>query len=173
MLLDTDLPYLEPLLLWLRKDESLKNIFTEKSFFMPHDDLLSAINEAISKNCPAPRALWILPNVSVPLTGSQRCNSPAMHTFYIQIIVQCIRDKFQISVKDDKLSLTGQFMELTKIRRTVKDSVKRFAKDSEMKSIREFSNLIWGGDSMLYPNTEEGIDPFLITNIEYKVQLYV
>lgn len=172
VLMDTDLPYLEPLLFWLRADDNLKQVFTEKSFFMPHDDLLSAVQEAIKKDCPTPRALWILPSNTVPLTQSQRCNSPGVHSFYIQIIVQCIRDKFQIVNKGGSLALTGQFMELTKIRNTVKDSVKRFAIDVEKNNIRTFSNLLWAGDTMLYPGSEGGMDPFLITNVEYRVNLY-
>ena len=32
MQIDSDLPYLEPLLMWLRNDESLKPYFTDKSF---------------------------------------------------------------------------------------------------------------------------------------------
>ena len=56
MLLDTDLPYLEPLLFWLRKDEKLKLLFSQDSFFMPHSNLITATEEAMKKDCPAPRA---------------------------------------------------------------------------------------------------------------------
>lgn len=169
----TDLPYLEPLLFWLRQDPELKTIFTEKSYFMPHDDMINAVMEAIKKDCPAPRVIWILPQQTIATATNPNCKSPGRHTFYIQIFVQCIRDKFQISKKDNKIQLTGQFMELTKIRNEVKRSVNDFSKSQNNLPIKKFDNIRWVGDSMLYPESEGGHQSFLITNLEYEVTLYV
>lgn len=173
-LLDTDLPYLEPLLLWLRKDEALKKYFTEKSFFMPHSDLLSATKEAMDKDCPSPRALWILPQDTVALQQSPpNCKYTGSHTFYIQLIVQCIRDHFQLSKIDGEIHLTGQFMELMQLRKYVKKSVSAFANDYERtknkSAVIKFDDIGWRGDQMLYPNEE---NTFLITAIQYQVKIY-
>lgn len=170
MLLDTDLPYLEPLLFWLQDDESLKQHFTRDSFFMPHDSFLSAIDEAMQKNCPAPRALWILPQDSFPTSKNVGCKSNALHRFSIMIMVQCIRDSFQISNVAGKPKLTGQFMELTQLRKIVKNSVHRFSLHHEKTVIvnKKFSEISWNADKMLYPQEHK----FLATNIEFEVKIY-
>lgn len=171
-MLDTDLPYLEPLLLWLRKDAKLSEYFTEKSFFMPHNDLVSATSEAMKKDCPAPRALWILPQDTIAIQQTPpNCKYTGNHTFYIQIMVQCIRDAFQLSKIEDEIKLTGQFMELMQIRKYVKKSVAAFQLDYEKKNttIRLFDSIGWRGDQMLYPNEENS---FLITTVQYQVKIY-
>lgn len=171
-MLNTDLPYLDPLLFWLRKDEVLKNEFTEKSFFMPHNDLITATLETMKKDCPAPRALWILPQDTIALQQSPpNCKFTGQHTFYIQLMVQCIRDAFQLTKQDDNVVLTGQFMELMQLRKQVKKSVAAFALDYYRKNttIRSFEDIGWRGDQMLYPNEE---NKFLITTIQYQVKIY-
>lgn len=172
MLLDTDLPYLEPLLFWLRNDPVLKNEFTDKSFFMPHSHLVSATEEAMQKDCPAPRALWILPQDTLAVSSQSNCPSQGRHSFYIEIIVQCIRDTFQLSKgQDGEVHLTGQFMELAALRKLVKKSVLEFNRDWEKKHPigRKFEKMAWVKDQMLYP-TEES--KFLATAIQFDVNIY-
>lgn len=170
-MLDTDLPYLEPLLFWLRNDENLKKYFTELSFFMPHNDLVTATEEAMKKDCPAPRALWILPQDTTAVQQLPvNCKYTGNHTFYIQLMVQCIRDAFQISKVNDKLALTGQFMELMQLRKYVKKSVAQFQSDYSKKyPTGPFDGIGWRGDQMLYPSEE---NKFLITTIQYQVKIY-
>lgn len=165
----TDIPYLEPLLFHLRRDECLKDEFTEKSFFMPHSNLVSASREAMDKNCPAPRALWILPQDSLALVQKNDCKSPAVHTFYIEIIVQCMRDQFDIVERDGCLKLEGQFMSLMALRKKVKDSVREFSKTTTAQGQNyKFYDLFWVKDTMLYPNDDSN---FLATAIEYQIKL--
>lgn len=169
MLLDTDIPYLEPLLFWLRKDPTLKAEFTEHSFFMPHSDLISATEEAMKKDCPAPRALWILPQDSIASAQKEGCRVPAYHTFYIEIIVQCIRDQFQLVKRDEQVKLQGQFMELCALRKKVKESVRSFAKDHALPGKDNFyRDFFWIKDTMLYPSSESN---FLATAIEFQVTI--
>ena len=165
----TDIPYLEPLLFHLRQDECLKHEFTEKSFFMPHNNLVSATEEAMKKDCPAPRALWILPQDTLASSQKDTCKVPGVHTFYIEIIVQCIRDQFQLVERDGCVKLEGQFMSLMALRKKVKDSVREFAKKTAaIGQKREFYDIFWVKDTMLYPNNETN---FLATAIEYQIKI--
>ena len=167
----TDIPYLEPMWLWLRDDETLKRHFTEHSFFMPHHDLVEAAERAMRKECPAPRALWILPQDTQAQTQREGCKSPGIHTFYITIIVQCMRDVFQIANRAGSLKLEGQYMELSEIRRHVKDSVNAFYVDYRKKGGQRFSGMSWVKDQMLYPTEDEGVR-FLATALEYRVTIF-
>jgi len=165
----TDIPYLNPMWRWLREDPSLKSEFTDKSFFMPHSDLISATVEAMKKDCPAPRALWILPQDTLAGARREGCRSPGTHTFYIQIIVQCIRDTFQIVKRDNEVVLEGQFMELCALRKKVKDSVLAFGNDYKNKTPVKFDKLYWVKDTMLYPSGEQ---KFLSTAIQFEINIY-
>lgn len=170
MLIKTDIPYLEPLLFWLRKDETLKEYFTEKSYFMPHNNLITATEEAMKADCPAPRAIWILPQDSIASSQRPGCKSPSVHTFYIEIIVQCIRDQFQLVKKNDEVKLEGQFMELATIRRYVKESVLKFSNTQKtLVATPSFDDIIWVKDQMLYP---ADVNNFLATAIEYQVKIF-
>lgn len=165
----TDLPYLEPLLLHLRKDESLKQHFTDKSFFMPHSDLLSAAEESMKKDCPAPRALWILPQDTIAQGRKPNCKVPGIHTFFITIFVQCIRDEFQLVNRNGVVKLEGQFMSLVELRKLVKESVLRFGREQSMSLVgKKFDNISWSKDQMIYP--DEG--NFLATAIEFEVTIF-
>ena len=170
MLIDTDVPYLEPLWRWLRGDEKLKKYFTEASFFMPHNDMVSAAIDAIQSKCPAPRALWIIPNDTRAVTKKPGCKSPGNHIFYITIIIQCIRDQFQVAKEDGEVRLQGQFMELSEIRKHVKESVLRFHNDYVKKGGKAFENLYWTGDQMFYPPEDK--KGFLITASEFQVTIF-
>lgn len=168
-MLDTDIPYLEPLLFWLRNDPSLKEEFTEKSFFMPHNHLIAATKEAMAKDCPAPRALHILPGDNVALSLKSNCHTPVEHSFYILIFVQCIRDQFNIFKKDGEVYLGGQFMELSELKKKVKKSILEFGKDWDKKNpYKKFNNIIYRGDQPLYPDDE---NKFLVAKIDYTVSL--
>lgn len=169
LLLTTDLPYLEPLWKWLRDDEILKKYFTEKSFFMPHADIISATQEAMKKDCPAPRALWILPQDTVAVGQREGCKSPGIHTFHITLILQCIRNTFEVVKRENEIALEGQFMELSEIRKHVKESVSNFAKDYKKKGGTAFANVSWSKDQMLYPNEETN---FLATALEFQVTIF-
>lgn len=163
----TDIPYLTPLWLWLRADEDLKLQFTEKSFFMPKHNLISATEEAMKKDCPAPRALWILPQDTLAVGRKSDCKVPGVHTFYVELIVQCIRDPFEIYKDGDTVTLGGQYMELMGLRRLVKQSVLKFSKANSENT--KFSDLFWVKDTMLYPSDES---PFLITAIQFEIKIY-
>lgn len=169
MLLNTDLPYLEPLLFHLRTDEALKGQFTEHSFFMPHHDLVSATEESMAKDCPSPRALWILPGDTRAQALREGCSSPGVHSFVIEIVVQCIRDPFQIVKRDDVARLEGQSMELFMLRKLVKKSVLDFVNNRPKTNPKQFEGLSWVSDKMLYPSGE---DKFLATAIEFQVTIY-
>lgn len=169
MLLD-DIPYLDPLLMHLRNDETLKNEFTDKSFFMPHHDLVSAIIDAKNPDCVLPKALWILPGNSTAATQKVGCMSPANHTFTIAIAVKCIRDPFILKKTDNKVSLSGQFMELMQLRKLVKSSVNRFAQKSSENHLARYNDISWAGDQILYPNDEK--DVLLATSSEFRVLIY-
>ena len=172
--IDSDIPYLEPLLLHLRTDPKLQNEFTDKSFFMPHVNLLEATSEALSMDCPLPRALWILPGDSIATTAQQNCQSPAKHTFHIQLIVQCIRDQFQISKKDDQFYLNGQAMELFSLRKLVKKSVVEFSRKWDKENNRQkFEKMLWVKDIMQYPDDNpENPNKFLATALEFSVTIF-
>lgn len=168
-MLCVDVPYLEPLLFHLRNDEVLKKTFTEHSFFMPHSNIITATEEAIRKNCPSPRALWILPQDTIAANQSRTCKPIGIHTFHIEIITHCIRDQFQISKNDNGLYLSGEYMELSKIRKQVKESVFYFAQESNNQMIkRSFENIVWVKDQMLYPNQDT---KWLASALEYKVTI--
>lgn len=169
MLLDTDLPYLEPLLFWLKKDEKLKLLFSRDSFFMPHSNLITATEEAMKKDCPAPRALWILPQDTLAVNQREGCDSQGRHTFYIEIITQCIRDQFQIIKNGDEAKLTGQFMELAALRKAVKKSVNAFAKENMKETYKKYENIFWVKDQMLYPTEANN---FLATAIQYEIKIF-
>lgn len=171
-MLDNDIPYLEPLLFWLQDDPKLKQEFTEQSFFMPHAHLVDAAMEAMKKDCPVPRVLWILPgDTNAQTTARPDCKSPGIHTFKIMIIVQCIRDSFVISKANGKVFLSGQYMVLSGLRKLVKESVLEFYKDHAKRNFTgsKFSDLVWVKDQNLYPPDDEG---FLITSIDYQVKLF-
>lgn len=168
IMIQSDLPYLEPLLMWLRNDEMLKSVFTDKSFFMPHKDLLSSIEDSIKNNCPAPRALWILPGDTSAINARIGCTTLGNHTFNILVFVQCIRDAFNLVKSGDEVKLTGQYMELSNLRRLIKDSVNRFALQNEKQFTgRTFEAMTWVRDQNLYP--QEG--SFLATSIEFQVRI--
>lgn len=167
--LKTDLPYLQDLTFWLQKDENLKRFFTEKSFFMPRNDLISAIENAIKSNCPAPRALWILPaDTTAAPVNTINCKSPGLHTFHIVIMVQCARDNFQVIKKNDDVYLGGPFMELAEIRACVKESIRAFAKDNTSKISRAYEKIAWRGDQPLFPS-EEG---YIVSSTEYEIVIF-
>lgn len=170
-MLQVDLPYLEPLLFFLQKDEALKVEFTEKSFFMPHNDLVTAIEEAAAKSCPMPRALWILPGDTVALAQQEGCKSPGQHTFHIQLIVPCIRDAFIIARNGNDVSLKGQFMELVRLRKLVKEAVHRFYSQYKKEHFNspKFEKLFWTRDQMLYPQDDLGV---LVTAIQFSVNIF-
>lgn len=169
MLLDTDLPYLEPLLMWLRDDPKLKDVFTDKSFFMPKLDLEAAAKEAEANGCPSPRSLWIFPLNTSAVTNKPGCNNIGSHEFGIIIWVQCIRDSFELVKTEDKtIKLGGQFMELTALRKLVKNSVKEFSQKNEQNIVnRKFEKLVWSRDRILYPSS----DSFLGVSIEFRVNI--
>ena len=164
----TDIPYLEPLLFHLRNDESLKGHFTEKSFFMPHHDLVDAIMETGSADCVLPKSLWILPQDTEAIQKRVGCKSTGLHSFSIAIAVKCIRNPFILVKKDDGVHLVGQFMELTEIRKLVKDSVHRFANENQMN--QKFSDIIWIGDRVLYPSGEDQV--LIATSINFEIKIF-
>ena len=171
MLLDTDLPYLEPLLFHLKRDEKLKKYFTEKSYFMPKNSLVSAVKEATGKDCPAPRAIWILPQDNVAASENHNCVPKMVHTFYISIIVNCIRDQFQLTKgSDNSPHLSGEYIELTEIRKYVKKSVYAFAKKwaEDNFSGSKFEKITWRKDLVMFPSDDD-TDKFLITSLEFTV----
>lgn len=173
MLLDTDLPYLEPLWLWLRKDPNLQVEFTEDSFFMPLYSLATQSEEAMKKNCPAPRALWILPGDTLAASNKEFCRLPGVHSFNIMIFVQCLGETFQATKREGVVGLTGQAMELFRIRKLVKKSVLEFYTDYAKKNANAplFAELLWKRDQILYPNTE-GNSKFLVTTSQFDVKIF-
>lgn len=172
MLIDSDLPYLEPLLLHLRNDPSLKEHFTETSFFMPRNHMIAAIKEAMDKECPAPRALWIFPSTSTAIGNPKAgCRPTQLHSFYITVFIQCMGNSFDFVKRDSGIILGGGFMELTTLRKAVKKSVLEFSKKSEHNKFSTnvtYENLQWVGDDIVYPDDENS---FLGVTLEYTINL--
>lgn len=167
----TDIPYLEPLLFHLRQDPELKKFFTDKSFFMPHHDLVEAITDSSNPDCPLPRSLWILPGDTAAINRKPGCVSAGLHSFSIAIAVKCIYDAFTLSKKNDgDIHLEGQFMELTRLRKLVKKSVNTFAKNLIHVNESKYNDLVWIGDQNLYPNEEQ--KKILATAINFEVTIF-
>lgn len=174
MLLDTDIPYLEPLLFHLQDDPVLKNFFTQFSFFMPKDGIAAAVAELKGSDCPAPRSIWILPQDGVAINGknsvTQNCIPAVRHSFNILLFVSCIRDPFQVTFRDGKAFLNGTYMEMSAIRKAVMKSVAEFNKKNNAEiSGRSFENVMFEKYQSLYP--QEG-DPFLVNNLDYSVTIF-
>lgn len=154
---NVDLPYLNPLLTYLRADTTLEKFFSKKDFFaLPKTDLAD-LEAAIKKDCPSPRSLWIFPGTSTNAAPQQRlknCTPKADHTFNIVIIFQCIRDTFEFKKDPDttKIYLDGQFMELSEARRAVKKSITEFNKSLDFNEAFDF--ISWNSDEMLFPEGE-------------------
>lgn len=166
--LDTDIPYLEPLLMWLQDDQTLKDHFTQASFFMAHADLVSAVEESMRANCPAPRALWILPGDTQATSQVNGCKSPGRHSFTILIFVQCIRDSFVFRTDGTETHLGGQYVLLSHLRKLVKKSVHKFASKNMTIYNKGWDALNWSRDQNLYPSEENN---FLATAIEYSITI--
>lgn len=173
MQLETDLPYLEPLLFHIRDDVGLKKHFTEKSFFMPTDSLVAAFNDVAAKKCPSPRTIWIMPQDGIVQTQNNfDCDGPVVHTFNILIIVHCIRDEFRLSFDDEtkKTHLVGEYMELAHIRKLVRKSVRDFnRKNNASPANKKFEKLRLIKYSSLYPDKK---NPFIVQNLEYNVNIF-
>lgn len=167
MVVANDLPYLEPLLFHLRKDPVLQSYFTEKSFFMPKHVLAEATEEAMKKDCPAPRALWILPLNSDAVSPKAGCREIANHTFNIVVFIQCIRDTFQLVQREGQVRLDGQYMELSRIRKAIKKSVRDFENLNKSNLTNSFSEITWVRDQNLYPDENN----FLVTAMQYSVKI--
>lgn len=163
----TDLPYLEPLLFHLRADETLKKFFSERSFFMPKNTLIQATKEAMEKDCPSPRALWIIPEGTTALSSKSGCPTIGSHSFSIVIFIHCIREAFELLKRDNKVVLGGEFMELSKIRRAVKKSVNQFENINKQNFDLNYKDIAWQGDTPLFPDE----DGFIVSSTEYSVIL--
>lgn len=136
---------------------------------MPKSNLISATDEAMKKDCPSPRAIWIMPQDTVVATAKANCKAIGNHSFTILIFVRCIRDPFQLSMVEDDAHLTGEFMELCQIRKAVKKSVREFGIAFEQANhSRSFQDITWQGDQMLYPDDTER---FLVSSTEYQVKI--
>ena len=170
---DTDVPYLEPLLLHLRSDVSLEKFFSKKDFFaLPKADL-SDLEEAMKLDCPAPRSVWIFPGNSQSqiATRTPNCAPKMLHSFNVVITYQCIRNSFEFKVdEDNKVYLAGQFMELSAARKAVKRSITNFNKTLKIVSSSSgFDFISWVSDEMLYP---EEATQFLISNSVYQTIIF-
>lgn len=164
-----DVPYLQPLLMWLRNDESLKSHFTESSFFMPHHDLVSAILDKNNPDCPLPKSLWIIPGDTEAIQRLTGCKSTGLHSFTIAIAVKCIRDSFVLVNRGGEIELEGQFMELSRVRSLVKKSVHKFSLSIMNKYDIGFSEITWVDDKNLYPNEEN--QSLLASASEFQVKI--
>lgn len=171
---NVDVPYLEPLLFHLMKDESLEKYFTKEDFFtMPKSDL-GDLEEALKNDCPSPRSVWVFPGVSNTATQqrSPNCLPKSLHTFNILIVFQCIRDTFTFSKDNDgKVYLDGQFMELSEARKALKISINDFNKtiNTPMPNGYGFDFLTWLSDEMLYPEQSGG--SFLISSSTFQTMI--
>lgn len=171
--LDTDVPYLEPLLIHLRNDVELEKYFSKKDFYaLPKADL-GDLEDAIKNDCPAPRSVWIFPgnNQNQIATRTPNCGPKMLHNFNIVITYQCIRKSFEFKVDaDNKLYLDGQFMELSAARKAVKKSITRFNKTLNIVSDNMgFDYVSWVSDEMLYP---DDATQFLISNSVYQTIIF-
>lgn len=161
-----DIPYLEPLLFHLQNDENLKEFFSNKSFFMPKHVLKEATLEAAKKDCPAPRALWVLPENSEAVSPKAGCVGSVRHNFYVVVFIQCIRDTFEIVKRNNEPKLDGQYMELSRIRKAVKKSINEFERKGQGQ-FKSYRDITWLRDQNIYPDE----DNFLTTAMHYSVLL--
>lgn len=166
---NSDVPYLEPLLEHLKKDVSLEKYFSKKDFFaMPKADLAD-LEEAIKKDCPSPRSLWIFPGNNAAFNQAQtrnpNCLPKILHSFNILLTFQCIRNPFELKFNGTEVYLDGSFMELSEARKAVKKSINNFNKTLNSVSLNNgFDFISWLSDEMLYPDE----DAFLISNSVYQ-----
>jgi len=167
----TDIPYLQPLTLWLQDDETLKEYFTVQSFFMPHNNLVEAIADAEkNKDCFLPNALWILPGDTTTLQRRAACRSQGNHSFKIAIMTHCMGGPFFFRKLDDgSFELAGQFMELARMRKLVKDSVHRFAAKVQTQMGLGYIDLVWVADQNIYPNEQNS--NLIATSISFEIKL--
>lgn len=167
-----DLPYLEPLLFHLRKDSELKTFFDEEGIFaLPKPDQ-SDLERALKKDCPNPRAAWIFPGPSTPMQqGNTGCPPKIIHSFAIVVSVQCQGASFDFLKDNGEVYLDGSYMELCEGRVLIKESVDRFMCKMSKDYTKKFDNMLWTGDSIVWPSEEVGGD-YIMTQINYSVNIY-
>ena len=136
---------------------------------MPSLDFTKAGQDALAGKCAAPYALYIMPGDDVNASSDTYCDPVVTHSFQIQILVQCVRDVFQLAEKDGTVYLKGEYMDLAVIRKAVKKSVSDFNKKISKDPNNLFERIVFVKQQMLYP-AEEGA--FIATALEYKVTIF-
>lgn len=154
----TDLPYLEELVIHLKNDEGVKKAFpgigSVKVFVNPDE-----IKELKKSDCPYKEAIWIFPGQIRRKASSNRLCPVAVHTFGLVILKKVNGKHFEWSQGGEgELNLDGDYIDLAKSRRVVKDAMKCFSPDSLIE-------LDWQST-----NAAKMIDCWLASTIEYRVE---
>lgn len=174
--MSTDLPYFEPLVLFLKKSPELRAHFSDRSFFLDPNIDPTDIDKAIGTDAPRRNIIWVFPGDTVarinPGEKKLECSYHGTHTFFITILNVCDRDKFTLIKKDTGLELSGPVVDMMKIRNSVKEEVRRFARqsNSSVKPIRYF-DLRWKRDSMIEYTENEKKCGFINATMEFDIDL--
>lgn len=143
-----DIPYFEPLLLHLKKDESLDKYFSSAQFqILPKVE--KDVETLIKEECPTPRALYVYPGETRPKTDAPKgCFPTQTHNFHVFVFVQCLDTYKFIKNEDDTFSLKGQVILLSEMRNAVKKSIQDFSRQVENDLIN-YNYIRWVGDSAI------------------------
>jgi hypothetical protein len=165
----TDLPYLEPLVIYLKKDPSLRSFFNESDFFAEPKIDPEELEDQIKKNGKLSKYFWIFPGETIAKEQNPRfeCASIGIHTFFATIIKPCTREQYFFikDAQDGSLKLSGEVIELTEIRKAVKDSISKAYKIINPNQSK-YGFIYWKKDEMI--NLEDGL---LIATSIYEVQI--
>lgn len=161
-----DLPYFEPLLLHLKKDEILDPYFSSTDFFA-QPKVREDIEELIKEDCPIPRALYVYPGETRPKNDAPKgCFPTQSHQFHVFVFVQCLDNYIFVKNNDDTLSLKGQVMLLSEMRCAVKKSIQKFSRQVES-DLLNYSYIRWVGDSAI--DRENG---FLVSESVFNIDIF-
>lgn len=163
----TDLPYLEPLVLFLKNDADLKSHFNESDFFAEPKIDPEEIEKHVKKNGRFPKYFWIFPGDTIAKQSTRaHCQSSGIHTFYATIIKPCLGNQYSF-VKDSssELRLSGEVIEVTEIRNSVKKTISKFY--NSLPTQGRFGFIYWKKDEMI--DLEDGL---LIATSVYELEIY-
>lgn len=162
--MQNDIPYIESLLLFLRKDTELLKVIKKT-------DLFAKIELDQEEDCKTNTSVFILPGQSIRKTTgpvSQACGGHVEHTLQIAVAVQCIRDEFIFNEKDGQVTLEGEMMKLAKIRKAILAAVARYNKAYVGKPDGIMNPLVWDRTT---PADKTG--NFIISALEFKTEFII
>lgn len=161
-------PYLEPLLLYLKNNEVLREHFTEKDFFRAIGDIDKSFDELYKSNCLDIKSLWVAPfNGSAIDPGSEACSSMRRSNFQILINIPCGIGAFAWEKKQDgSAGLIGAFMDLSHLMMDVVDQVLLFQFKVPGTA---YSDLNFSGEKVISPTKDRN---FFTAILDFNITVY-